>query len=69
MPTQTKKVMDLVLTKFREVFVFNDDISIATKGSKTEQIDKEREVLKVMDAAELQLRAGNVNSQNKKLSG
>ena len=50
--------MDLLLAKFREVFVFIDDILIVTKGTKNEHLDKVREVLKTLDNAELQLKTG-----------
>ena len=58
MPTEFQKVMDLLLAKFREVFVFIDDILIVTKGNKAEHLNKVREILKVLDKAELQLKAG-----------
>ena len=58
MPTEFQKVMDLLLAKFREVFVFIDDILIVTKGNKAELLNKVREILKVLDEAELQLKAG-----------
>ena len=58
MPTDFRKVMDLLLAKFREVFVFVDDISIITKGTKNEHLNKMQEILKVMNEAQLQLKAG-----------
>ena len=58
MPTEFQKVMDILLAKFREVFVFIDDIFIVTKGTKDEHIDKLREILKSLDQAEVQLKAG-----------
>ena len=58
MPTEFQKVMDMLLAKFREVFVFIDDILIVTKGTKSEHLDKVREILKTLDDAELQLKAG-----------
>ena len=61
MPTEFQKVMDLLLARFREVFVFIDDILIVTKGTKQEHLDKVREILKVIDDAELQLKAGKCN--------
>ena len=61
MPTEFQKVMDLLLARFREVFVFIDDILIVTKGTKQEHLDKVREFLKVIDDAELQLKAGKCN--------
>ena len=61
MPTDFQKVMDLLLARFREVFVFIDDILIVTKGTTQEHLDKVREILKVIDDAELQLKAGKCN--------
>ena len=58
MPTKFQKVMDVLLARFREVFVFIDDILIVTKGTKQEHLDKVREILIVIDDAELQLKAG-----------
>ena len=57
-PTEFQKVMDMLLARFREVFVFIDDILIVTKGTKSEHLDKVREILKALDDAELQLKAG-----------
>ena len=59
MPTEFQKVKDLLLAKFREVFLFIDDILIVTMGTKNEHLDKVREILKALDNAELQLKAGN----------
>ena len=61
MPTEFQKVMDLLLARFREVFVFIDDILIVTKGTKQEHLDKVREILKVIDDAELRLKEGKCN--------
>ena len=58
MLTEFQTIMDLILAKFREVFVFIDDILIVTKGTKNEHLDKVREILKTLDNAELQLKAG-----------
>ena len=58
MPTEFQKVMEMLLAKFREVFVFIDDILIVTKGTKSEHLDKLREILKTLDDAKLQLKAG-----------
>ena len=60
MPTEFQ-VMDNLFTKFREVFVFIDDILIVTKGAKKEHLDKVREILKSLNAAKLQLKAGKCN--------
>ena len=61
MPTEFQKVMDLLLSRFREVFVFIDDVLIVTKGTKRKHLDKVREILKAIDDAELQLKAGKCN--------
>ena len=57
MPTEFQKVMDNLLAKFREVFVFIYDILIATKGTKQNHIEKVREILKT----KLQLKAEKCN--------
>ena len=53
--------MDIFFAKFEEVFVFVDDILMVTKGTKNEHLDKVREILKTLDHAELQLKAGKCN--------
>ena len=58
MPTEFQKVFDILSAKFRKVFVFIDDILIVTKGIKDEHLDKVREILKSLDQAEVQLKAG-----------
>ena len=58
MPTEFLKVMDILLAKFRDVFKFIDDVLIVTKGTKSEHLDKVREILKTLDDAEIQLKAG-----------
>ena len=58
MPTEFQKVMDNLLAKFREVFVFIEDILIVTKGTKQNHLDIMREILKTIDEAKLQLKAG-----------
>ena len=58
MPTEFQKVIYILLAKFREVFVFIDDILIVTKGTKQNHLDKVREILKTLDEAILQLKAG-----------
>ena len=58
MPTEFQKVMNNLLARFREVFVFNDDVLIVTKGTKQQHSDKVREILKAFDEAELHLKAG-----------
>ena len=61
MPTEFQKVMALLLAKFREIFVFIGDILIVTKKTKSEHLDKVREILKVMNEAKLHLKAGKCN--------
>ena len=56
-PTEFQKVMDNLLARFREVFVFIDDILIVTKGTKSEHLTKVREILNVLDSANLQIKA------------
>ena len=59
--------MDILLAKFREVFVFTDDFLIVTKGTKNEHLDRVREILKTLDQAELQLKAGKCNFARNKI--
>ena len=66
MPTEFQKVMDLLLEKFREVFVFNDDILIVTKN---EHLDNVRKLLKTLDNAELQLKAGKCRIAQSEIEG
>ena len=49
--------MDILLARFREVFVFIYDILIVTKGTKQEHLDEVREILRVIDDAKTLLRA------------
>ena len=51
MPTEFQKVMDLLLARLREVFVFIDDVSTVTKGTKQDQLNKVGESLTVLDNA------------------
>ena len=67
MPTEFRKVMDTSQGKFREVFVFIDDILFVTKVSKDRHLDKVREIPKKLDHAELQLNALKVRRM--KLNG
>ena len=61
MPTEFQKVMDNLSPRFREVFVFIDDILIVTKGTKNEHMAKVRKILKTLDAANLQMKAEKCN--------
>ena len=57
MPTEFQKVMDLTLVNMDGTFVYIDDILIVTKGEKSVYMQKSREVLEVLDEANLQLKA------------
>ena len=57
MPTEFQKLMDITIVNMDCTFVYIDDILIVTKGEKCVHIQKVREVLKVLDSANLQLRA------------
>ena len=59
MPTELQKLMDLTLANVNSVFVYIDDISIVTKGTKQQHVNKVREVMRILDDANLQLKAGN----------
>ena len=50
--------MDLTLANINSVFVYIDDILIVTKGTKQEHVNKVKEIMKVLDDANLQLKAG-----------
>ena len=43
-PTDFQKLMDILLARFRDVFVFIDDILIITKGTKSEHLEQMRKV-------------------------
>ena len=57
MPTEFQKLMDLTLANINSVFVYIDDILIVTKGTKQQHMNKVREVLTILDDANLQLKA------------
>ena len=57
MPTEFQKLMDLTLANINSVFVYIEDILIVTKGTKQQHMNKVREVLKILDVANLQLKA------------
>ena len=58
MPTEFQKLMDLTLANVNSVFVYIDDILIVTKGTKQQHVNKVREVMRILDEANLQLKAG-----------
>ena len=58
MPTEFQKLMDLTLANVNSVFVYIDDILIVTKGTKQQHVNKVREVMRILDDANLQLKAG-----------
>ena len=58
MPTEFQKLMDLTLAKINSVVVYIDDILIVTTGTKQEHVNKVKEVMRVLDDANLQLKAG-----------
>ena len=53
MPTEFQKLMDLTLANINSVFVYMNDISIVTKGTKLEHVNKVKEVLRILDEANL----------------
>ena len=57
MPTEFQKIMDNLLEKFSEVFVFIDDILIVTKGTKEEHLAKVREILETLNQENLLVKA------------
>ena len=58
MPTEFQKLMDLTLANVNSVFVYIDYVLIVTKGTKQQHVNKVREVLRILDDANLQLKAG-----------
>ena len=49
--------MDLTLANVNSVFVYIDDILIVTKGTKQEHLAKVSEVKKILEEANLQIKA------------
>ena len=49
MPTEFQKVMDNLSARFRQVFVFIDDILIVFKGTNSEHMAKVREKLNTLE--------------------
>ena len=50
--------MDLTLANINSVFVYIDDILIVTKRTKQQHVYKVREVMRILDDANLQLKVG-----------
>ena len=59
MTKEVQKVPDILLARYKDLFVIIDDIELVAKGTKSEQLEKVREFLKVMDETESQLKMGN----------
>ena len=57
MPTDFQKLMDLNLATIASVFVYIDDILYVTNGTKQDHVNKLRDVLGLLDDANLQLKA------------
>ena len=49
--------MNLTLANINSVFVYIEDILIVKKGTKQEHLEKVREVMTILDEANLQLKA------------
>ena len=58
MPTEYQKLLDLTLANVNSVFVYIDDILIVTKGTMQQHVNKVRKVMRILDDANLQLKAG-----------
>ena len=57
MPTEFQKLLDLTLANVNSVFVYIDNVLIVTKGTKQEHLNEVREVMKIPDEANIQLKA------------
>ena len=57
MPTEFQKLIGLSQVNINSVFVYIDDILTVTKGTKDEHLNEVREIMKVLDEANLQLKA------------
>ena len=57
MPTEFQKLIGLSQVNMNSVFVYIDDILTVTKGTKDEHLNEVREIMKVLDEANLQLKA------------
>ena len=56
MPTEFQKLIDLTLANINSVFVYIDDILSVPKGTKQQHVNKVKEVLRILDEANLQLK-------------
>ena len=67
MPTEFQKIMDLTLVNIDCTFVYIDDILIVTRGNKDVHMQKVREVMQILDKANLQLKVDKCNTACKKI--
>ena len=67
MPTEFQKKMDLTLVNIDCTFVYIDNILIVTKGNKDLHMQKVREVMQILDKANLQPKVDNCNKACKKI--
>ena len=58
MPTEFQKVMENLLARFRELFVFIVDIVIVTEETKSEHTPKVRKRLNTLDLSNMQIKVG-----------
>ena len=56
--------MDLILAIINSVFVYIDHILLVTKGTKQQHVNKVKEVLRILDVANLQLRNCAIVQEN-----
>ena len=69
MPTEFQKVMDLTLVNIDCTFVYIDGKSIVTKRDENVHMQKVREVMKVLDKPNVQLKVYKDKTPCKKLNG
>ena len=67
MPTEFQKVLDLTLVNIDCTFVYIDDIFIVTRGNKEVHMQKVREIMQILDKANLQLKVDKCNIACKKI--
>ena len=56
MPTEFQRIMEDILINISNVFIFEDDILIVTKGTKEEPEEKVSDVFRKLDDRKLQLK-------------